>query len=73
MRCHICDKILEDDQVQYNTDHQDFDPCPKCLTIIEDLVAGYGDRPAPEVEDFDPVLEGLFPTKYDPFGTEESS
>lgn len=71
MRCYICNKILEDDHVQYNQDHKDFDPCPTCLNVIEDLIAGYGDRPAIETDDFDPILEGLFPTTYDPFGTED--
>lgn len=72
MRCYICDRALDDENVQYNQDHQDFDPCPTCLTVIEDLVAGYGDRPAVDTdEEFDPVLEGLFPLIDDPFGTED--
>lgn len=69
MRCYICNSILEDDNIQYNQDHKDYDPCPSCLAVIEDIVAGYGDQAAPEVvDDFDPVLEGLFPSFYDPFG-----
>ena len=68
MRCHICNTVLDDDHVQFNQDHQDYDPCPTCLQVVEDLVAGYGDRPAMETEDDDPILEGLFPQIVDPFG-----
>lgn len=71
MRCYICDRVLDEDHIQYNQDHRDFDPCPTCLTVIEDLIADYGDRPAVESEDIDPILEGLFPISYDPFGSEE--
>lgn len=68
MRCYICDKILEDDQVQYNEDHKDYDPCQTCLNAVEDILAGFSDLPAPDPEDAVPILEGLFPTTYDPFG-----
>jgi len=71
MRCYICNAILDDPQ--YNADHQDIDPCPTCLAVVEDLVAGYVDQPAaPEDELIDPILEGLYPTTYDPFEAEEN-
>lgn len=73
MRCYICDKVLEDEHVSYNEDHKDYEPCQTCLKIIEDIIAGFGGHPAPETEEFDPVLEGFYPQTYDPFGTEESS
>lgn len=71
MKCYICDRTLEEDQVHYNIDHEDYDPCPSCLAVVEDILAGYGDQAAPEsTEVYDPILEGLFPTAYDPFETE---
>lgn len=29
------------DEPQYNSDHKDYEPCETCLTIIQELVAGY--------------------------------
>lgn len=37
MRCHICDKILSKDEVNFNRDHQDFNPCGVCLKVINSL------------------------------------
>lgn len=72
MRCYICDKILEEDQVQFNQDHEDYDPCPSCLYAIEDLVAGYRGQPDPEDDlDLSLILEGLFPTVHDPLEGDE--
>lgn len=42
MRCYICDKSL--DTPIYNEDHQDYDPCPTCMVIINDLVEGDKDK-----------------------------
>lgn len=68
------------DEPHYNQDHQDYDPCGTCKHVIDDLLASYEDRPAipddtsDEGELLDPeILEGLYPTTYDPFETEESS
>lgn len=74
MKCYICDKTLDDEQVSFNEDYQSFDPCATCLMAVEDILDGYGDRPTVEAEDdFDPVLEGLFPPISDPFGVEDFS
>ena len=73
MKCYICNKTLEDEDTHFNTDHKDYDPCPSCLAVVEDTLAGFKDQAAPESVDFDPVIEGLFPTSYDPFGTEVES
>ena len=37
MRCHICDKTLADDEVQWNNDHKEWDPCGTCLTAISEV------------------------------------
>lgn len=52
MRCYICDRILDEENVQYNEEHHDYDPCPSCLAVIEDLVAGFGDRPVVAEDEF---------------------
>lgn len=37
MKCHICDHTLTTGEVQWNKDHKDWDPCLKCLEIINDI------------------------------------
>lgn len=66
MKCYICDRTLEEDQVQYNQDHKDYDPCPTCLHVIQDLTAGYGGQPDPEEEiDLALLIDSLFPDLAD--------
>lgn len=36
-RCYICDRILSTDEVQWNRDHEDWDPCGTCLDVINNL------------------------------------
>lgn len=72
MRCYICDRII--DEPEFNSDHQDIEPCDACKAVIEDTLAGFGDLPAvPDdapSDDIAPILEGLYPSSYDPFGVE---
>lgn len=35
MRCHICNATLSAAEVQWNSDHKDWDPCNKCQEVIE--------------------------------------
>lgn len=37
MRCAICDNVLADDEVRFNRDHKDYDPCGTCKNIIKDV------------------------------------
>jgi hypothetical protein len=37
MHCHICDKILGPDEIKFNRDHKEFDPCSECLQIISEV------------------------------------
>lgn len=37
MRCFICDSVLNDNEIKVNPEHKDFDPCGKCLEIIEEV------------------------------------
>ena len=48
MRCHICDRVLNEGEISYNNDHQEFDPCPACLVAISEV---FGD------EDEDKIVE----------------
>ena len=43
MRCHICDRVL--DEPQWNSEHEDFEPCPPCLLVIQDTLDGFRDKP----------------------------
>lgn len=49
MRCHICDKQLA--EVSFNSEHQDIDPCPTCLDVVQDVLDGYKDKPAAAEDD----------------------
>lgn len=37
MRCHICNSELQENSIQWNNDHQDWDPCPTCLIEISEV------------------------------------
>jgi hypothetical protein len=41
MRCFICNVAIE--KPQFNSEHDDFDPCETCKQVIADTVAGYED------------------------------
>jgi hypothetical protein len=49
MRCHICDKLLADPQL--NSDHGDIDPCAECLDVVQDVLDGYKDKPSAAEDD----------------------
>lgn len=37
MRCFICNSELQENSIQWNNDHQDWDPCPTCLIEIAEV------------------------------------
>jgi cytidine deaminase len=37
VRCHICNSILTPAEVQFNNDHQEWDPCGRCLEAIDEV------------------------------------
>lgn len=57
MRCYICDKQLT--EPQFNSDHQDIDPCQTCLDVIQDVLDGYRDKPSAAEDDFSDDLSIL--------------
>lgn len=38
MRCYICDAQLSDEEVRFNRNHKDYDPCNVCKEVIKDTV-----------------------------------
>jgi hypothetical protein len=36
MRCYICDAAIA--EPQFNRDHEDWDPCLTCQTVINDML-----------------------------------
>ena len=37
MRCSICDRVLQPDEVKLNSQYGEFDPCGTCLAVIDDV------------------------------------
>lgn len=37
MRCYICDAVLSPDSTHWNSDHDEYDPCPTCLIAIAEV------------------------------------
>ncbi len=37
MQCYICSHVLTGEQVSYNNEHKDWDPCPTCLIAIAEV------------------------------------
>ena len=46
MRCHICDKLLNEKEIQYEKRDKTFEPCGECLEIALD--AAYSDGFSPD-------------------------
>lgn len=55
MRCHICNAVLAPAEVQWNNDHQEWDPCGRCLQAIDEV---FNDRSEEEIE-HELTFEGL--------------
>ena len=37
MHCFICDSMLTEDTISWNHQHGDWDPCPDCLRVIDEV------------------------------------
>lgn len=59
MRCMICDVVLTEKEVKYNSDHRDFDPCTGCLDVINEVF-----EPLRE-EEINKLLEDEFPDVFE--------
>lgn len=66
MRCFICDKSLN--EINFNRDHEDIDPCPECILVIQDTVAGFHDRTSVAEDELgeDLPLTGFEPEDFEP-------
>lgn len=59
MKCHICNSDLTD--IQWDSRHQEFDPCGTCMFIIAETVGAAYDKPYATEEDLsDTALEELY-------------
>lgn len=69
MKCNICDASLNEPKYVPGL-KGNFDPCDKCMAIIEDTLAGFLDTPAAAEDDLGgpDLFEEVYPTSYDPFG-----
>ena len=50
MRCHICDKQLSDQEISFNPETRQFEPCTECLTSALDAAYSDGFKPSADVE-----------------------
>jgi hypothetical protein len=66
MRCHICDRVLS--EPRYNRDYKDYDPCDTCLTVVQDTLEGFTDKPAADEDELgiDPIWDELYPQAHSP-------
>lgn len=59
MRCHICNASLGGSEVKFNKDHDDWEPCGTCLSIIAEIF----EDPLDE-EEIDQALEEELESYY---------
>jgi cytidine deaminase len=69
MRCHICNAVLSEKEIQINRDHGDFDPCGTCLEVIDEVFSNEPEEVIDEQIDF----ELLFSQSQDVTDMEEDS
>jgi len=60
MRCAICNSELKENSIQWNNDHQDWDPCPTCLIEISEVFTDDSD------EEITAQIEGEWELIYGP-------
>lgn len=56
MHCFICDR--EQSNISFNVLHKDFDPCPTCQEVIDNVFGDSSDSDI-EVETAEPTAEEL--------------
>ena len=49
MRCYICDAALA--TPNFNADHGDYEPCERCLIVIQDTIGAFIDKPSADEDD----------------------
>jgi len=65
MRCNICDKELQADEIQWDPRYMAWDPCAECLRIISETFGEEGDEEVETEEEYDDetCYENLFPVE----------
>ena len=51
MHCNICDRILSETEIIFNTDIDTYEPCSTCLTVALDAAYSQGFSPDGETLD----------------------
>lgn len=54
MRCHVCDKAMQETEIQVSPDGKTYEPCAVCMEIIMD--AAYSDGFTKDVDE-EQILE----------------
>lgn len=52
MRCHICNAALAPTEVQWNNQHEEWDPCGRCLQAIDEVFSNKTEEEIDEEIDF---------------------
>lgn len=58
MRCHICDRVLE--EPTFNKDLDAYEPCDPCLIVIMETVGTFADRPYLSDDELGPPVTHLW-------------
>lgn len=69
MKCHICDATLGKKEIQWNTDHEDWEPCTRCLEAIDDVFDDLTEEEIDELLEFE--WSELFPDFFQEDNDEE--
>lgn len=73
MRCHICDRPLQNDEIKHDPKYGrgNFDPCGTCLEVSDNLFEPPSEEEIDQQLAFDLYYEGLIQDNEEAF--EESS
>jgi len=52
VRCHICNAALGSGEVQWNNQHEEWDPCGRCLQAIDEVFSNKTEEEIDEEIDF---------------------
>jgi len=53
MRCRICNAVLTEKEIQFNRQHNDWDPCGTCLEVIDEVFSNEPEEVIDEQLDFE--------------------
>lgn len=56
MRCHICDTTLSENEISWNKDHKDWNPCGTCQEVIDNVFEPLDDEAIQKQLEFEFML-----------------